>query len=228
MFQDREFAQQTSTAGRMVREWVKPVGAAACVAAVMALTSVGGVRMAAQTDGAPEDSFVLPQECDFVTSGGFVNVGGDVSNPKANFGAHGGCKNGRFWGHVNYVDHTKGLHMNSTEITGYFHPAGQAPTVRDICGWGMTNQSAEPVRFRVRVNDVGEPGPQDQFGIIIDVPADPGPYLVTLRELGAQPRGRGGNVQLHGTNPSTVTWPETFDESVGCNGLNFVDSDSND
>jgi hypothetical protein len=69
----------------------------------------------------------------------------------ANFGAHGGCKNGAFWGHVNYVDHgflETPYHVSSTEITGYLEIA---PNVRDICGIAQTNADEDPVYFRVRV-----------------------------------------------------------------------------
>src|SRR4051812_31160518 len=67
--------------------------------------------------------------CDFVTSGGDVTK--DDGN-MANFGAHGGCKNGEFWGHVNFVDHTNQFHLNSTRITGYLYDPAK-PLARDIC-----------------------------------------------------------------------------------------------
>jgi hypothetical protein len=72
-----------------------------------------------------------PPPCGFVTSGGFVlnDVGKEV-----NFGAHGGCKNGEFWGNVNLVDHSTGYHLNSVEVTGFFNPTDN-PNVRDICGF---------------------------------------------------------------------------------------------
>ena len=43
---------------------------------------------------------VVPAPCDFITGGGWVI--GD-SAQFVNFGAHGGCKHGAFWGHVNVV-----------------------------------------------------------------------------------------------------------------------------
>ena len=109
--------------------------------------------------------------CDFITSGGFVfkDDGQDV-----NFGAHGGCKNDDFWGHVNIVDHETNWHLSSTQITGYlFDPAN--PNARDICGWAETNDGIN-VQFRVHLVDNGEPGTSDQFGLIVDnrnqVPGD--------------------------------------------------------
>ncbi|MGH8708851.1 MAG: post-COAP-1 domain-containing protein [Burkholderiales bacterium] len=103
----------------------------------------------------------VPAPCDFITGGGWVFAD---SGAKANFGAHGGCKHGAFWGHVNVVDHTYNPpgHLRSTRITGYLmDPA--FPNARDICGEGVINNSTA-VRFRVRMEDNGEPGGLDRFG----------------------------------------------------------------
>ena len=148
------------------------------VTALLAFTSV------------PASSHFVPLPCDFITSGGFVFTD---AGAMANFGAHGGCKNGAFWGHVNYVDHATSppYHVDSTQITGYLiDPA--FPNARDICGIARTNRG-ESVRFRVRLEDNGEPGRDDRFGIRLD-----NGYLVTTRLL------EGGNVQLHKPNPSTT------------------------
>src|SRR5207249_254620 len=72
----------------------------------------------------------VPAPCDFSTGGGFVFTD---SGARANFGAHGGCKHGAFWGHVNFLDHgfNPPGHLRSTEITGYLmDPA--FPNARDI------------------------------------------------------------------------------------------------
>ena len=146
--------------------------------------------------------------CDFVTSGGFIFKN---DGARGNFGAHGGCKNGEFWGHVNYVDHGTGYHINSTEITGYlWDPA--VPNARDICGKARLNDSEHEVYFRVRVVDNGEPGRNDMFGIHIDNRNTPGErfYRVSTRSLAAERNG-GGNVQLHKSNPSTTAGPGFFD-----------------
>ena len=140
--------------------------------------------------------------CDFVTSGGFVM---SDTNKKISFGAHGGCKHGEFWGHVNVVDHSTGYHINSDEITGFLVPNPVAePNTRDICGWASTNNNADQplVRFRVRLTDLGEPGSSDNWGIVLGEGAA-APYLVPPRLLSAAKPG-GGNVQLHKPNPSTT------------------------
>jgi hypothetical protein len=138
----------------------------------------------------------VPTPCDFATSGGFIALD---SGKKASFGAHGGCKNAEFWGHVNYVDHETGLHVSSLEVTGYVQPlANPNPNVRDICGIAATNRDSAPVYFRVRLIDNGEPGTLDQFGIRLS-----NGYHVSTRLLSAQGKG-GGDVQVHLPNNSTI------------------------
>ncbi len=73
----------------------------------------------------------VPSPCDFTTGGGFIliapgtafNLAGlPESGQKANFGLVGGCKNGGFFGHVNYVDHNNGLH-----VRGRLTPSSNRP-----------------------------------------------------------------------------------------------------
>jgi hypothetical protein len=144
----------------------------------------------------------VPAPCDFITAGGDV-IKDDGA--RANFGAHGGCKNGQFWGHVNYVDHTNQFHLDSTRITGYLYDPAY-PNARDICGFARINDQPQEVMFRVRLVDNGEPGRTDRFGIVIDNWYTSGQrfYYVTTREL-TNPGG--GNVQLHAGNPSNTISP---------------------
>ena len=139
----------------------------------------------------------VPLPCDFVTSGGFVLTD---AGKMANFGAHGGCKNSGFWGHINYVDHTNEYHVNSIQITGYLTPTSASSNIRDICGLATTNNPSDPqpVMFRIRLADFGEPGVADQFGIRLSTG-----YVVRTRLLN-NGMGGGGNVQLHKDNPSTT------------------------
>jgi hypothetical protein len=161
----------------------------------------------------PANAHFVPAPCDFITGGGFIITD---SGAKANFGSHGGCKNGAFWGHVNYVDHggyngAAPYHVDSTEITGYlFDPS--FPNARDICGFARTNLG-ETVRFRVRMEDNGEPGRDDRFGIRLS-----NGYLVRPRLLADGGPG-GGNIQLHKPNPSTTGPNPSPDETTMCGGL---------
>src|ERR1700741_2792994 len=113
------------------------------------------------------DAHFVPAPCDFITGGGWVI---SDSGEQVNFGSHGGCKNDAFWGHVNVVDHSTSPpgHLKSTRITGYLmDPA--FPKARDI--WGeaevTVNGSRFTTNFRVRMEDNGEPGGSDRFGIIL-------------------------------------------------------------
>jgi hypothetical protein len=165
----------------------------------------------------PTSAHFIPAPCDFITGGGFVFT--DLG-AKANFGSHGGCKHGEFWGHVNYVDHGGFMgqtpyHVNSFEITGYLMDEG-FPNARDICGFARTN-AGETVRFRVRMEDNGEPGRDDRFGIRLS-----NGYLVTARLLGDGGPG-GGNIQLHKPNPSTTAPSPAPDEFTMCGPLSTPD-----
>jgi len=156
------------------------------------------LAVALTTDSA--SAHFVPAPCDFITGGGWVlNDAGD----KVNFGSHGGCKHGAFWGNVNVLDHSYNPpgHFKSTRITGYLmDPA--FPNARDICGEGevSVNGSRFNVTFRVRMEDNGEPGGSDRFGIRLS-----NGYWLSTRELGPPgPNGGGGNIQLHKPNPSTT------------------------
>lgn len=193
--------------GRMMTMW-KRAGTVAFVAAGLCLPVVSGTRVSAQE---PVEDAAVPNPCDFSTSGGFIALD---SGKKASFGAHGGCKNAEFWGHVNYVDHETGLHVSSLEVTGYVQPFDVPnPRVRDICGIAATNRDDAPVYFRVRLIDNGEPGTLDQFGIRLS-----SGYHVSTRLLSTNGRG-GGDVQLHDPNASTIA-PAVI-PSLGdmCHGL---------
>jgi hypothetical protein len=157
----------------------------------------------------------VPAPCDFITGGGWVIAD---SGAKVNFGAHGGCKNGAFWGHVNVLDHSSSPtgHFKSTRITGYLMDP-EFPNARDICGEGQVsfNGSRFDVRFRVRMEDNGEPGGLDRFGVHLSHG-----YRLTTRELGPPgPTGGGGNIQLHKPNPSTVGPDPAPSEAEMCAGL---------
>src|SRR2546428_579440 len=146
---------------------------------------------------------VVPVPCDFITGGGWVL---DDAQPQAklNFGAHGGCKNGAFWGHVNALDHSTNppMHLRSTRITGYLWDPS-FPNRREICGEGVFDDASgnsSNVTFRVTMEDNGEPGGSAKFGAGLST-GNPG----SLPELGPPgPTGGGGNIQLHKENPSTT------------------------
>jgi hypothetical protein len=190
---------------------LRHVRAAALAATLVPLGAVAVSPAVAQDcgSGGCSSAAAVPSPCDFVTSGGFVVTD---SSSMANFGAHGGCKKGAFWGHVNYVDHATDYHVDSTRITGYLTPL-QGSNIRDICGVADTNADEAPVLFRLRLVDDGEPGSSDVFGIRLS-----NGYHVATRFLGAGFAG-GGNVALHGSNPSTIAPNPAPDEFTMCGGV---------
>lgn len=192
---------------------LKHVRAAALAAVLVPLASVAvtqAVAMQQCSGGTCPPPVAVPSPCDFATSGGFVLKD---SGKKLTFGAHGGCKHGDFWGHLNVLDHETGLSINSLEIRGYL-ATSEGPTIRDICGTATTNQGGnQPVDFRVRLVDNGEPGVADQFGIRLS-----NGYHVSTRLLNGGMNG-GGNVQLHEPNPSTSGPDPSPDEATMCSGV---------
>lgn len=201
----------------------------------------------------PVYAHIVPSPCDFTTGGGFIliapgtasnEIGLTESGQKANFGLVGGCKNGGFYGHVNYVDHNNGLHLSSDSITGYFNPCASGPggcsppmadNARDICGTADVSINGSPVpggpfKFRVRTIDAEQqsfPPPKDKFGIkIADLFGGPG-YLVPTRCLSDDtPTGDvsschsinpgGGDIELHKHNPSNTGPSTPPDEITAC------------
>jgi len=151
-----------------------------------------------------------PPNCDSISGGGFV-----IRNEaEANFGAHGGCQDGAFWGHVNFIDHggylgtTTPYHVRSVEITGYLEIG---TNVRDICGIAVTNgDEAQPVYFRVRMVGDGQNGTPEKFGIRLS-----NGYHLTMRTLGDGGPG-GGNIRIHRANPSNTGPDPMPDEFMMC------------
>src|SRR5437016_2657093 len=86
---------------------------------------------------------------DFVTGGGFIVF---TNGDHGNFGVAGGCKNGSFFGHLEYVDHGSEIappsaptpfNVHWTSITAY-RSGTIATTTREICGTARTNDPAHP------------------------------------------------------------------------------------
>lgn len=146
-------------------------------------------------------------QCDFMTGGGYIVRD---TGFKANFGIGGGCKHGEpTWGHLEYIDHTNGLNVHWTSITGYYEwdshyeNKGRLAGSRLICGTARTNLYGD-VDWVVLATDLGEPGRDDEFTIRlkkagVTVYTTEGDSNHTLGGAGSG----GGNIQLHKPNPST-------------------------
>src|SRR6266849_2117403 len=170
----------------------------------------------------------VPIPCDLTTGGGFVITDTTPTDggKHANFGLVAGCKNGGFFGHVNFVDHDTtgtfaGLHVSSDQITAYVDPFPTSK-YRDICGTADTNLFGQ-VYIRVRTLDGGEPGiGVDRFAIELTGISPPwtGVHAVVIQTRFLA----GGNIQLHKPNPST-TGPSMTEAQISdaCGGQNGAD-----
>ncbi|MBI2946581.1 MAG: hypothetical protein HYY23_02980 [Verrucomicrobia bacterium] len=128
----------------------------------------------------------VPPECgDFVTGGGWIT--GTPSGGFANFGVGGGIMNGELWGHLNYIDHTTGMHVKATDVTFYGVKADD-PLCRVIDY--IVEIDGEVGWAEVIVCDYGEPGRDDTFTIILSNGYAAGGDL-------ADDHPGGGNIQLH-------------------------------
>src|SRR5262245_2198538 len=95
---------------------------------------LGGMIVILIVAGQPVSATVKPPppqiDCDSVTGGGYI-VGATIEpqplltladGAKGNFGVGGGVRNGAFWGHLEYNDHSTSppFQVHGTSVTGYF------------------------------------------------------------------------------------------------------------
>jgi len=120
-----------------------------------------------------------PPVGDFVTGGGWIT---GPSGARANFGVAGGIKNGGFWGHLTYIDHSSsGFKVKGTSVTSY---EVMGPTWRRIKGIAEVD-GVSGIGYTVDVTDAGEPGRDDTFSITLS------------NGYSASGKLAGGNIQLH-------------------------------
>lgn len=117
---------------------------------------------------------------DFVTGGGWINVG----KSRANFGFNAGFKVGSPTPdvHFNYIDHNSGMHVKATSITEY---VATGPTSRRFKGIAEIN-GVPGYTYDIEVADNGEPGRNtDAISISLS------------NGYSASGPLAGGNIQLH-------------------------------
>ena len=120
-----------------------------------------------------------PPVGDFVTGGGWIIK---ASGDRANFGVAGGIKNGGFWGHLTYIDHSSsGFKVQGTGVTSY---DVTGPASRRISGTAEVD-GVPGIGYTVDVTDAGEPGRDDTFSIRL------------TNGYSASGKLAGGNIQLH-------------------------------
>jgi hypothetical protein len=123
-----------------------------------------------------------------VTGGGQIPVPNPASTGRATFGFNAQSTGSGAKGHFNYVNHVNGLHVNG-EVTDIqviaVYPDGSPKTVRFS---GNCDGSSPPCSFSVTVEDHGEPGRSDQFGIAV---------TGGVTEVRSQRVISRGNIQFH-------------------------------
>jgi len=125
-----------------------------------------------------------------VTGGGQIPVPNPDSTGRATFGfnAQPGINSGAAKGRFNYVNHVTGLHVNGpvtqVEVIA-INPDGSPKTVRFS---GTCDSNLPACSFSVTVEDHGEPGTNDQFGITV---------TGGLTEVRSQRVISKGNIQFH-------------------------------
>jgi hypothetical protein len=118
---------------------------------------------------------------DRLTGGGFITD--TPGGGKGTFSIGGGhFKDGRLWGHLNYIDHDTGMHVKASADT-FFQYSLSNQTERRITGDCTIN--GEFGGFTVFAADNGEPGKKDTFHIFLSNGYHAGGYV------------KGGNIQLH-------------------------------
>jgi len=124
-----------------------------------------------------------------VTGGGQIPVPNANSTGRATFGFNAkGNEDGTASGHFNYLNHVTGLHVNgpvdNVEVS-VTNPDGSAKAVRFS---GTCDGNLPACSFSVTVEDNGEPGRNDQFGVTV---------TGGLSEVTSQRVISKGNIQLH-------------------------------
>lgn len=145
----------------------------------------GGISIATSCSNPPPQPTPPPvSQCDdFYTGGGWIV--GTPTKAKANFGVHGGIRNGALWGGLNYIDHGMRMHVKSSELTDY-------TALTDIGRELKFNVTidGQPGTAVVQLYDNGEPGRNDTFSIQLS-----NGYSAS-GDLGGTYHG-GGNLQFH-------------------------------
>jgi len=120
-----------------------------------------------------------------VTGGGQIQVPDPTSPGTASFGFNAGTGKDGSGGHFNYVNQVNGLHFNGPVndiVVIAFNPDGSPKTVlfSGTCG--------DNCAFSVTVEDHGEPGINDQFGVTV---------TGAVSEVRSQRVISRGNIQFH-------------------------------
>lgn len=172
----------------------------------------GAVLAADRGRGLSASPPVLPAhdvpEChDFVTGGGWFEPRFEGGPPeRVNFGFNAGYRtdDGTLKGHVNFVDHNDGTHIEGVNVDTYARLGDPQSLCRMFEG-DATVDGAGGFRYHVEVCDYGEPGRDDRFRIIVFAADGTETYFADDSDSSKtcaadEPRCGdldGGNIQIH-------------------------------
>jgi len=148
-----------------------------------------------------------PECFDFVTGGGWFEPRFEGGPPlRVNFGFNAGYRTtgGELKGHVNFVDHNDGTHIQGLNVDTYWRLGDPQSLCRMFEGDAQMNGTTG-LRYHVEVCDYGEPGRDDRFRIMVFAADGTALYFAddssSAKVCDAnEPRCGdldGGNIQLH-------------------------------
>jgi hypothetical protein len=114
------------------------------------------------------------------------------SGANGNFGVGGGIRSGAFWGHLNYVDHDTGMHVQGTGVTAYTIIDDATRRIEGSC---LIDGVDAGYSYVAVVRDLDEPGWNDTFCLTLST------GYAASGDLGGPNRTGGGNIQLHKNCP---------------------------
>ncbi|HZY95015.1 MAG TPA: choice-of-anchor P family protein [Candidatus Bathyarchaeia archaeon] len=145
------------------------------------LTTVGGIRVivsSAHSDITCPPPPPPPSAClkDFVTAGGWIAPSGTKDTFGFHAGYHQDCK---LSGHVEYIDHSKGIRVSTSSVTSY----GGTGNTRTFSGLATVN--GQTVTYTIKATDNG-PGPGNSY------------FSISLSNgYSASGTLGGGNIEIH-------------------------------
>jgi len=164
-----------------------PLGAPLASLLAQGGSATGQIGYPSTVTLAPASGEACPACRDFVTGGGWIQA---PDGAKANFGVHGGLRQGAFWGHLEYNDHGTAppMMVKSASITNY---VVLSDGTREVDGTAAVNGHAG-YTFRVVVSDRDSGGGEG-----------PGPnhadtFTLTLSNgYSASGQLGGGDIEIH-------------------------------
>jgi Ice-binding-like len=181
----------TMFVGNLLAQTGATLGAGAIVdGRIIALDPSSAVGLSANTIAACSFGELLPVHDPIkVTGGGQINVPDPDSSGFASYGFNARPESaGGASGHLNYLNHVSGLHVNGTVTDAdvvTLNPDGSPKMVR----FSGTCQEGPDCTFSVTVEDNDEPAVNDRFGIAVVGSA--------AGETTADRVVRNGNIQFH-------------------------------